>query len=276
MDTRPRPSLLAKRDENKEAQLLDNPQKLDFKGWDGPVLHWGEMHFFSKNGIGYVLLVLGPGEPDDDGKKAADKALAWLEEKELGLRVADGRKGWREQPPRMEKFVSSLGVVELTAPHGVYQKAAPLKDLPVPSELTLLGVYARDKEKERDNRKNARVQVYYLAPHADLEAAMKKAKAHVLAQEMTEGDTRYKLEPSTEAGTGDLGKKATLGDKTGQIGEFCLKIDGEAKRLFVLGVVNLEDRTCLIACDVVWDNRQIWHDDFFDLLKKAKIRNASE
>lgn len=271
METRPVPSLLRKRDDAKETQLLDNPQKLDFKGWDGPVLHWGEMHFFSRSGVGYVLFLVGPGEPDAEGKRATEKALAWLEEKELGFRVADGRKGWREQPPRMETFATPSGTVELTLPYGVYEKAARIKDLTIPSELTLVGLYTGDKEgvREKDNRKNSRVQVFFLEAHADLDSAMKKATAHIVSQEAPEGAKGYVLEPVKE---GPSGKKSTLGEKAGQVGDFVMKVDGAAKRLWVLGVALLDDRACLIACDVGWDNRQVWYDDFYELMKKAKVK----
>ena len=79
---------------------------------------------------------------------------------------------------------------------------------------------------------------------------------------------------STDAGegSGELGMLDDVGDRRGRIGDFCMNLDGQPTRMFVLGVVNEAERSIVISCDVVWDNRQIWHQEFHDLVRTLKLK----
>jgi len=240
-------------------------RKLEFKGRDGAVIRWGEMHMFSHRGVAFWVYVLGPD------LETCQTSLDWLEKRDLGVALdSDMRKGWRQQPPRMESFTSISGRVSLTVPHGIYEKQeAPMeKGVDIPADLYLLGRY----RKEKDNRKNAHVQVVQLEPQANLDDAMKRAKAHVLALASAGGGVGYTLVVSPDAdGEAETGRDVDLRGRKAKTGDFCMLLNDKRERFFTISVVSDADRMYVIACDVIWENRQIWGEDFHDLFLTTKI-----
>lgn len=247
----------------------EKTRKFKFKGRDGAVLQFGEMHLFTRHGIGYAVVAFGPPGEEKEFERV-QSTLKWLEDRNLGFAFADERRGWTEQPPPMQVIASASGAVILKVPERVYERSEKIKvEGETEVDLYLLGRFRTEK----DNRKNAHVQVYRLEGETAPEKAMEKAKEFVLAQTAA-GTEGYKLivAPDAEEGMGETGKEAKIGDKTGRIGDFCMTVNDKKERFFAIGVVNEGDRLTLIACDVIWEHRQIWASDFRDLLAAATVK----
>jgi hypothetical protein len=255
-----------------EPKGWDNARKLKFKGQAGAVAHFGEMHYFSRHGIGFWVYLYGPPGKDSDYEKA-QSTLKWLEDVRLGMTVVDERKGWTEREPPLEPFDSVSGLLSLNVPERLYSKSIAAKELEDEPDLSLLGRFQEKSEaKERDNRKNAHIEVYLLEREASLEDAMKKAKEHVLGR-LAAGSEGYKLIAAPDVdGASDLGKETEIGGRAGRVGDFCLLLGDKRERLVVIGVVDVGDKLCVIACNVVWEHRPIWHSDFHDVMAKARLK----
>src|SRR5947209_5936635 len=132
-------------------------QKLTFKGQLNAVVRWGECVMLAHQGFGYWIFLAGPTleetQPLEDELKA----------EQTGFALETDRKGWREQPPPVDRFVSSDGVLSLTAAEGVWEKATQPNVEYETGTLLLLGRYL----KERDNLKNAHLQTLTLPKHDD-------------------------------------------------------------------------------------------------------------
>ena len=152
-------------------------QRLTFKGQLGAVVSWGECTMFSHHGFAYWIFIGGPSV-EDIGRYAAE-----LKKPETGIALETERKGWREQPAKTETFVATDGLVSLTAREGVWEKSTPANVDFETGTLLLLGRFA----KEKDNTKNAHLQVFTMDQQADLKEALKQAERFLgEAQEGTE------------------------------------------------------------------------------------------
>jgi hypothetical protein len=235
-------------------------QKLTFKGQLGAVVSWGECTMFSHHGFAYWIFLGGPSKED------IQPYAAELRKPETGLALETDRKGWREQPPKMESFVASDGLVSVTAQEGVWEKSTPANVEFETGTLLLLGRYV----KEKDNTKNAHLQVFTLEKQADLKEAIKQAK-DFLEKQKKEQNTGYKLAAAAE-GQSELGVVEDVGNRKGRIAELTLSLADVPMRYYLLAVVSEPDRVTVVLCDCLWNSRQIWRQDFLDLLKTYKAK----
>src|SRR5207248_1925853 len=140
-----------------------------------------------------------------------------LKNEETGFALETDRKGWREQPPPMDTFVSSNGALTFTAAEGVWEKATQANVEYDTGTLLLLGRYL----KERDNLKNSHLQTLTLPPQDDLKEAMKQAQAH-LEKVQKEQNAGFKLAPVE--GQPDTGAVADIGNRRGRLAELMLSL----------------------------------------------------
>lgn len=249
-------------------------QRLAFKGQIGAVVHWGELYMFAHHGFGYWFFIGGPTEAE------TQQALAQLEREKLGLVVSTQRSGWRDQPPRFETFTASSSNFTMAGEEGVWEKFRA-KNEDERGELSLLGRFQEEKEAGKadakfDNRKNAAVLVVALDPQPDLQQAMKAGVAYVETKKKEEG-MAYRLDPIGEAGPeAALGKLEDIGNRKGRIAEFTLKYGEEPQRYMLVGVVNEPGVSWVIRCDSTWQYRQIWREDFRDLLRTFKAKRVEK
>jgi len=119
--------------------------------------------------------------------------------------------------------------------------------------LFLFGRYL----KEKDNRKNASVLILALDKKASLKESLTDARAYFDGKKKEE-DKNYQTEPITEKGEELLELRLLLGN--------------EPKRYVLLAVADGGAQHFAILCDCTWESRQIWRQDFLDLLRTFQLK----
>lgn len=235
-------------------------QKLTFKGQLGAVVSWGECTMFVHHGFAYWIFLAGPSV------EHIQPYAAELKKEESGLSLVTERTGWREQPAQLVTFFSSDDRVGVTAQEGVWEKSMPANVEFETGNLLLLGRYL----KEKDNTKNAHLQVFTLEKQKDLKEAMKEAK-DFLEKLKKEQNTNYKIGPADEK-LSEGGVVEDVGNRKGRVVELMLSHGETPMRYYLLTVVSEPDRVTVVLCDCLWRSRQIWRQDFLDLLKSYKAK----
>ncbi len=147
----------------------------------------------------------------------------------------------------------------MTAPETVWEK----KDVSEVDENGVLLLYGRYLQ-EKNNRKNSQVLVVALEKKPDAKEALKSARTY-FEDKKKEEDKNYMFD-STGTGTLQAGSwKITYEEIKVQLGS-------QATRYYLVAAVQSQANTLAILCDSTWESRQIWRQDFFDLLKTLQIR----
>jgi hypothetical protein len=233
-------------------------QRLDFKAQIKQVFWWGECYMFTKNGIGFWFIMAAPTLDE------ARQELSDLQKDNRGLVLIDERRGWREQPPTMERFKGTKYPLYISAPEGVWEKFKA-EDQDERGELFLFGRYL----KEKDNRKNASVLILALDKKPSLKESLKDARAYFDSKKKEE-DKNYQTEPVAEKG--EEGIVSMIGDRPGRILDLRLQLGNEPKRYVLLAVADGGEQHFAILCDCTWESRQIWRQDFLDLLRTFQLK----
>ena len=238
-------------------------QKIQFKGQVKAANWLGECYMFFNNGIGYWLFIASPDW------STVERFAEELPEKNFF--IMSERKGWREQPAPVETFASSNSKLTVTVPKGVWEKHPNPKDLDENGVLFLSGKYLRDK----DNRKNATFLVFTYEKKDDLKTAMKDARDY-LDKKVKNDNENYKVALATEvaAGQTDLGAVEGVGNRSGRLIDLKRLFNEESQRFYFLAVVNEPDVGYAILGDCTWDSRQIWRQEFLDLLKSMNFKKG--
>jgi hypothetical protein len=239
-------------------------QKLKFHGQIKATDWWGECYMFFKDGIAYWLYI---SSPDWD---RVEEFSALLTEKKLTL--LSERRGWREQPPPTETFTSAnlkiaITVVQDPNRTGREWKKENAKDEDETGELVLRGIYT----KEKDNRKNALLRIFTLEKKESLKEASKAVREYLAKKE--ENDASRKLVNAGDANAAD-GRVEDIGDRRGQLIDLKLQIHDEAKRYFLLAVIAEPDFTYAILWDCPWESRQIWRQEFLEVLRTMRVKKG--
>jgi hypothetical protein len=237
-------------------------QKLTFKGQRGAVVSVGECIMLAHHGFAYWIFLAGPSMED------VEPVAAELTNAETGFSLATDRKGWREQPPKMETFTSADGALRVTAPEGVWEMSTPANVEFETGTLLLLGRYL----KEKDNQKNAHLQVFTLDRQADVKEAMKQARDYVEKQRK-EQNAGYKLEPAPDVDSqADVGVVEDIGNRRGRVAELMMSLSGAPARYYMVAVISEPEHATVVLCDCLWKNRQFWRQEFQGLFKTMEAR----
>ncbi len=238
-------------------------QRLFFKGQVHAVTWRGYMVMLAQNGFGYWLYVAASSEDEAEELLAKD-----LKPGAQGFFPDTERKGWRAQPPKMKSFTSENGALTVTLVDGVFEKHQA-KDQDERGQLHLFARY----QKEKDNRKSADVLVLTLDKQGDLKDSLQSAKKY-LEDSKREESKDYQVELSSEGGEqSELGSAGAVGNRPGRIAEGKLLRGETPIRFWIVAVVNEADKVYVIRCDCNWENRQIWREDFLQLLRNVTFRN---
>ncbi len=237
-------------------------QKLQFRGEAKSVRWLGECYLFFNNGIAYWLIAASPDE------NVIDYFATALPEKHVFL-LSD-RKGWREQPLPTEAFASVDSKIDMTALKGVWEEGDP-KAEDTTCKLLLGGKYLRAK----DNRKNARLLIFALEKKDDLKAAITAARDHLAAREK-ESNEKAKVVHASDVvpGQSELGSLEDVGNKRGRMVDLKLMLaeEPEPHRYYLLSVINDPTVCYVIVCECSWASRQIWRQDFQDVLRTMRVK----
>ena len=239
----------------------ERAQRLAFKGQVGVVISWGECTMFSHHGFGYWVFVGGPSLDE------VHEYDAELKKEKSGFALVTERKGWREQPPKMETFNSSDRLISVTAQEGVWEKSEPANAEFETGTLLLFGRYL----KENDNTKNAHLQVFTVEQQADLKEAMKQAR-EFLEKHRKEQNSGYKLDLVPDSGQTEAGAVEDIGNRKGRVAELMLSLNDSPMRYYLVAVTSEPEQTTVVLCDCIWKSRQIWRQDFLDLFKTFKAK----
>jgi hypothetical protein len=239
-------------------------QKLQFRGEYKSVKWLGECYMFFNNGIAYWLFTASPDE---------NLVVSYAEKLPLeNIFIESERRGWREQPWPTETFPSIGGKLDMTAPKGVWDKADP-KSEDENGVLLLAGRYLREK----DNSKNALLLVFTMDKKDDPIAAMKAAREHLNTK--AEGDNKNaKVVHAADVAPGqtEQGELEDIGNRRGRMIDLKLQITDEPdpQRYYLLAVVNEPDVCYVIVCECSWRGRQIWRQDFLDVLRTLRVKKG--
>ena len=232
-------------------------QKLAFKGQMKSANWLGECYMFFNNGVAYWVYISSPDWA------VVEYFAAEMPDKNFF--VQSDRRGWREQAPPLETFASLNGKIAMAAPKDVWERIPNPKNLDENGELFLLGKYR--KEKEPDNRKNAALLIFTLPKQEDLKSAVKAARDY-LDKTKNENTKIEAADEKLESETIDVG------NRRGRMIDLKLLYDGEPKRYYLLAVINEPDAAYGIKCECTWESRQIWRQDFIDVLRSMQVKKG--
>lgn len=237
-------------------------QKLQFRGEVKSVRWLGEVYLFFNNGIAYWVIAASP-----DGSVLEYFADALPE---YHVFVANDRKGWREQPLPTETFASIDDKLDMTAIKGIWISGDPKAEDPN-AKLLLTGKYLRAK----DNRKNAHLLIMTMNKKEDAKEALKAAREQLEAREKDSNDkTKIVHAADVVPGQPEQGTQDDIGNRKGRMVDLKKMIGDEPEphRYYLLSVINDPDTCYVIVCECSWASRQIWRQDFVDVLRTLKVK----
>lgn len=249
------------------AKVGDMPaQKLAFKGQIKAANWLGECYMFFHNGFGYWLFLASPDQ------ETVDSFSPDLPKKNFF--VESDRRGWREQPPPTRTYASLNKKVTATVPESVWEKH-DAKNVDENGELLLSGTYLKSK----DNRKNATMLVFTYKKEDDLKTAMKTARDYLVGTIKGDGENmNFKIVHAAEVAPGqtEIGTVENIGNRRGRLIDLKRLFNDEPKplRYHLLAVVNEPDIGYAIYCDCTWESRQIWRQEFLDILAKMEFKKG--
>jgi hypothetical protein len=226
-------------------------QAIEFKGTVKQVVWRGECYMLARHGIGFWFFIAAPTLPE------ARAELDELQKDNRGFALIDERRGWRAQPPKNETFRSDKLPLSLAAQEAVWEKQ-DVSDVDEHGILLLFGRYLQEK----DNRKNAHVLVVALEKQ---DAPLKAARAHFEDSRKKENKD-YQFEQSGEG---------TVGRQKIPYVEVKVQLGPQPTRYYLVAAFESRSNTIGILCDSTWESRQIWRQDFLDLLKTLEIRESN-
>ncbi len=249
-----------------KAQLADKPaQRLEFRGQLKTVFWSGELYLLAYQGIAYWFVIAAPHLKD-----AQDELKTLTEEKSFVIQTQ--RHGWTEQPVKLDIFKGERLPLQMHAYLGVWEQFKA-RDEDERADLVLFGRYVKDNEK--DNRKNASVLVLTLEPQPGLKEGIKAAFEDLEKKKQgeIEGSTIQPAEEKTDP-LNDSGPPIDIGNRRGKIVEFRVVGDDKPKRYVMMAIIVEDERLLVVRCECIWEHRQIWRQDFLDLLQTLKVKSG--
>jgi len=146
--------------------------------------------------------------------------------------------------------------LSLTAPEAVWEK----QDVTKVEERGVLLLYGRYLQ-EKDNRKNALVLVVALDKQ---DGAVKATRAY-FEEKRKELNKDYLFEQIGEG---------VVGERKIPYAEVKVQLGPQPTRYFLVAALQGKANTIGILCDSTWESRQIWRQDFLDLLKTLQLQEG--
>jgi hypothetical protein len=226
---------------------------LRFKGTFNSVTWFGECYLLAHHGFGYWFFV-GATSWDEAAQVKRD-----VEDDGKGFALLTERRGWREQPPPVETFYAQAAPLSVVVPKDVWERSAAREEEET-GELYLFGRFLKGK----DNRKNASILIFTADKKSDLKESLRTARAY-LEKRKQEENPKYKYVMAQD-GASESGSIEPVADRTGGLVELRLMFGDEPKRYTLLAVVHHDDKAFVIRSDCAWEHRQIWQQDFRNVL----------
>lgn len=237
----------------------ERAQRLEFKGELKQVVWRGECFMFPHHGIGYWVFMAAPTLEE------AQQEMIEIQKDKRGFILADSRSGWRPQPPKTIPYRGSKLPFTVHVPEEVWEKHKA-DDFDERGELFLFGRYL----KEKDNRKNASVLVVALDAQPSMKQALLSARSY-FEERIKEEDKDNTIIPVSEKAD-DLGVTAEIGSRPGRMIELKIQRGTQPTRYLLIAVTQAGEKLLAFRCQSTWESRQIWRQDFIDLLSSFQVR----
>ena len=103
-----------------------------------------------------------------------------------------------------------------------------------------------------------------------------KAAREYLDKKVMGDNTMYKIVHAADVAEGqtEIGTVGDVGNRRGRLIDLKLQFNDEAKRYYLLAVINEPDIAYAILCDCTWESRQIWRQDFLDVLRSLIVKKG--
>lgn len=235
-------------------------QCYEFTGEVKQVRWHGECRMFTHHGIGYWFFLAAPSLEE------AQLALAELQQDNRGFMLADKRGGWRPQPPRTETFRGAKLPIYLQVLDEVWEKHDRPEDVDERGDLFLTGRYLQEK----DNRKNASVLVIALEKRTDLKESFKAARLYF--EEKIKEEDKDNIISTISEKADDAGVAEVIANRPGRRLELKVQRGPQPTRYVLLAATEAGDHILVVRCQCTWENRQIWRQDFLDLLGTFQVK----
>ncbi len=244
--------------------------RMEFRGQIHANVWRGICYMFRKNGIGYLIFAAGPDlGPNDNLGEATIKDL---QSRDLGFEFdTPQRSGWTEVPPKVITYThKDHPGVTLSSYEGVWRNERAEDE----DERGIIFLYGEYGGEAIDNTKDATVMVLALKPAPSDEEAPKLAFEYIEGRKKDEDkDNKLVLLDQNEK----FGKRTYVGNRRGYQFEAKVERGFETFRYLLIAVVNVEGSGCyVVRCECAWKSRQIWRQDFLDLLKSLKVRKSAK
>jgi hypothetical protein len=233
-------------------------QYIVFRGERENVHVSGECYLLAHQGVAYGLFTWAPSSSDLD---AAQQEWASIRE---GFTLLNERDGWVGRQPRVAAAEGTRAAYTLRYAEEIWERMEATGG----ADLVLLG---RDPEDRKSPVKTATVTVTVQPAAADLEAAMKSARALAEAhQKEAYPDTRMEAVPTTDS-TGLPEGPCTLGKAEAQVARFRALNAEDRTRFLAVAVVPRPEGTLVIQCECAWAHREGWEERFGPLLHSLRV-----
>jgi hypothetical protein len=117
--------------------------------------------------------------------------------------------------------------------------------------------------------------VYTFEKKGDVKEAMKTARDSLDSMVKNENEN-YKVALAVEvtAGQSEVGALDDIGNRRGRLVDLKRSFNDEIQRYILLAVVNEPDIVYGIRCDCSWESRQIWRQDFIEVMRGMKFKKG--
>src|SRR5205085_1611629 len=96
-----------------------------------------------------------------------------------------------------------------------------------------------------------------------------------LQEKKQEENKDYKLESASDGtAPAELGAPAHVGNCPGRIAEYKVTRGETPVRFWIVAVISARDKVYAIRCDCSWQSRQIWREDFQEILRSVRLHDA--
>ncbi len=229
-------------------------QRIIFQGESKSVPVSGECVMTAHGGIAYWFFTWTPSGGD---LAAAQEEWAALRQ---GFALLKERDGWSGKVPELVEVRGTKDNYALHCPKDIWSPLDPTDK----ADVVLLG---RDPDDPKTALKTATVTVLVRPAAADLDEALKEARALAEKRQQEEGfrETKTEVVPATSRGglpEGDV----DLGKARARVTRLRVANGEERERFLAIAVVPRPGKTLFFLCESAWAHRAAWEERFGPLL----------
>ena len=216
-----------------------------------------ECHMFFKDGIAYYLFLASP-----DWAVVEISPIALPRKATSASKVETTRLAASNRSPmriRSHPTASSQSAFPEAGSGNVTPNAQGRKTRTANSS----SIRANIKEKGQSAKTPSCSVLTIPKKRATSKEAMKAGREY-LASKLKNDNDHFKIVHAAEVSEGqsELGTLEDIGNRRGRIVDLKKMFNEEAKRYYLMAVINEPDLAYVVICDCAWESRQIWRQDF--------------